>query len=166
MPRKQKTLLIGIDGFGGAGKSTLAQKIMNSFEDSTIVQMDDFYFKDHFDWQRLKMQVLQPLSENLVSKYQRYNWQTENLAEWNKIEVGGIVIVEGVYSTRSELAGFYDYKIWVETPREVRLQRGIERDGELMRKMWENVWMPEEDFYAENDLPRERADLIINGYNL
>ncbi|MDQ3634243.1 MAG: AAA family ATPase [Acidobacteriota bacterium] len=165
LPRKQKTLLIGIDGCGGAGKSTLAEKIKNTFENITIVQMDDFYFKDHFDWQRLQKQVLEPLRKNLAAEYQRSDWQTETLAEWHKIKIGGIVIVEGVYSIRSELADFYDYKIWVETPLEILLKRGIERDGEMMREKWENVWMPAEDYYVENDFPQKRADLIVNGYN-
>ena len=53
----------------------------------------------------------------------------ENLAERKRIESKSFA-----YST-DELAGFYDYKIWVETPREIRLQRGIERDGEEMRKL-------------------------------
>ncbi|MCA1622788.1 MAG: AAA family ATPase [Acidobacteria bacterium] len=163
LPRKQETLLIGIDGCGGAGKSTLARKIKETLPDVTIVQMDDFYFKDAFNWQRLKRQVLEPLSKNLPAEYQRYDWQTEMLAEWHKVETGGIVIVEGCYSTRKELSDFYDYKIWVETPREIRLARGIERDGEKARWLWEEEWMPSEDLYVENDLPRERADLIIYG---
>jgi uridine kinase len=165
LPRKQKTLLIGIDGCGGAGKSILARTIKNNLPDVTIVQMDDFYFKDDFDWQRLKLRVLEPLSKNLAAEYQRYDWQAEILAEWHKIEAGGIVIIEGIYSMRKELADFYDYKIWVDCPREIRLKRGLERDGEAMRGKWEDDWMPAEDFYVENGLPRERADLIINGYD-
>ena len=156
--------MIGIDGCGGAGKSTLANRIQNHFSDAKIVQTDDFYFKDRFDLQRLKKQVLEPLSENTEAEYQRFDWQTQMLAEWRKIEVGGTVIVEGVCAIHSELAGFYDFKIWVDCPREIRLKRGIERDGETMRETWENIWMPAEDLYVENDLPQKRADLIINGW--
>ncbi len=156
--------MIGIDGGGGAGKSTLAIQIKNKLSDATIVSMDDFYFKDHCDWQRLKKQVLEPLSKNLAAEYQRYDWQTENLAEWHRIRIGGIVIIEGVYSIRSELSDFYDYKIWVETPREIRLKRGIERDGEAMREKWEKVWMPAEDLYLKTDFPDKIADLIVTGF--
>lgn len=162
--RKQKTLLIGIDGCGGAGKSALAKQIRRNLPDAAIVEMDDFYFRNGFDWQRLKRQVLEPLSLNIAAKYQRYDWQTEKLAEWRKIEVGGTVIIEGIYSTRTELADFYDYKIWIECPREIRLARGIERDGEAMRGKWENEWMPDEDFYAITDNPKQRADLIVKSY--
>ncbi len=163
LPRKQKTLLIGIDGCGGAGKSTLARTIKDILPAVTIVKMDDFYYKDHFDWQRLKSQVFEPLSKNLTAEYQCYDWNTKTLAEWHKVKTGGTVIIEGVYSTRKELVDFYDYKIWVDCPREIRLKRGLERDGEKAREIWEKVWMPAEDFYVEIDLPREKADLILKG---
>ena len=158
-------LRIGIDGGGGAGKSTLAQAVKDNSPNITIVQMDDFYFKDRFDCQRLKKQVLEPLSRNQTAEYQRYDWRRKTLAEWRKVEAGGMLIVEGVYSTGKELADFYDYKVWVDCPREIRLKRGLERDGEKAREIWEKQWMPAEDFYIVNDSPRERADLIINGYD-
>jgi uridine kinase len=164
LPRKCETLLIGIDGYGGAGKSTLAKQLRENFPDAKIVRTDDFYFKDRFDLQRLKAQVLEPLSRNLAAVYQHFDWQTQMLGEWKKIKIGGIVIVEGVCSIHSELNEFYDFKIWIDCPREIRIERGIKRDGEAMRETWENIWMPAEDFYIENDLPRERADLVINGW--
>lgn len=40
---EQSLLIIGIDGRGGAGKSTLANKIKSNFSTVTIVHMDDFY---------------------------------------------------------------------------------------------------------------------------
>jgi hypothetical protein len=52
--------------------------------------------------------------------------------------------------------------IWIETPREMRLERGIERDGESMRPAWDR-WMAEEDAFYARDRTRERADLIVDG---
>ncbi len=177
LPRKQPTLLIGIDGCGGSGKSTLARELANFFPNTTIVEMDDFYLpsslrKDSipeeigstFDWQRLENQVLIPLSRNLSAKYQRYDWNSDSLADWRTIAPGNLVIIEGVYSTRRELSNFYDFRIWVECPREIRLARGIARDGEGMREIWEMEWMPMEDNYVEIHRPHETADLVLNGY--
>ena len=79
------------------------------------------------------------------------------------IPVGGTVIIEGTYSTRYELAAFYDFTIWVECPREKRLDRGIERDGEEMRSMWEENWMVYEDLYVDAHLPQDRVNLIVDG---
>ncbi len=42
--KKQSTLLIGIDGCGGSGKSTFADKIKEEFSNVTIVHKVDFTF--------------------------------------------------------------------------------------------------------------------------
>jgi hypothetical protein len=52
--------------------------------------------------------------------------------------------------------------IWLETPRDQRLARGISRDGEPLRPQWDR-WMAEEDAFFERDGTRDRADLIVDG---
>ena len=178
IPKKQSTLLIGIDGCGGSGKSTFTNKLKDKCSNVTIVHMDDFYLpssqiiKTHpekkpigadFDWKRVLNQVLEPIGQNKEGNYQRYDWDTDRLAEWHTVPIGGIVIIEGVYSLRKELAKKYDFTIWVDCPRELRLLRGLERDGENARDVWENNWMISEDFYIKEHKPFERADLIVNG---
>lgn len=178
IPKKQSTLIIGIDGCGGSGKSTFANKLREECPNATVVHMDDFYLPSgqiinthpekkpigaDFDWKRLLIQVLEPISIGKEGRYQRYHWETDNLAEWHTVPVGGIVIIEGVYSTRKELANKYDLKIWVDCPREIRLSRGLERDGEEARNMWENNWMISEDIYVEKHQPIESADIVVNG---
>ncbi|MBJ8153865.1 AAA family ATPase [Bacillus cereus] len=176
--KKQSTLLIGIDGCGGSGKSTFANKLKDECSNVTVVHMDDFYLPSSqliktppekkpigadFDWRRVLNQVLEPISQNKEGRYQRYDWETDDLAEWHTVPVGGIVIIEGVYSIREELSSKYDFTIWVDCPREIRLSRGLERDGEEARNMWENNWMISEDIYVEEHKPFERADIIVNG---
>ena len=43
LQRKQSTLLIGVDGCGGSGKSTFAKEIAKLSSKITIIHMDDFY---------------------------------------------------------------------------------------------------------------------------
>ncbi|HDR7671692.1 Possible uridine kinase [Bacillus cereus] len=177
---EQSLLIIGIDGCGGAGKSTLANKIKSKFSTVTIVHMDDFYLpssqiiNEHptnksigadFDWKRLLQEVLDPISNGIEGCYKRYDWETDSLAETHTVPAIGIVIIEGVYATRQELAEMYDLKIWVNCPRETRIKRGIARDGEIARDMWENNWMVAEDMYVESHKPHEFADYIIDGTN-
>lgn len=178
MPRKQETLLIGIDGCGGSGKSTLAKQLKKARSDVTLVQMDDFYLPSlqllavppeekpigaDFDWRRMLKDVLEPLSRNKEGCYQRYDWEKGELAERHTVPVGGIVAIEGVYSLRNELVDKYDYTIWVDCPRDTRLSRGLERDGEGARDKWVNNWMVSEDLYVEKHKPLERADLVVTG---
>ncbi|WP_078380752.1 uridine kinase family protein [Sutcliffiella halmapala] len=178
IPPKQATLLIGIDGCGGSGKSTLADKMRTECSNVSVVHIDDFYLPSSqivkappenksigadYDWKRVQNQVLGPISQNKEGHYQRYDWVTDELAEWHTVPIRGIVIIEGVYSIRKELSNQYDLTIWVDCPRETRLSRGLERDGEKARDKWENNWMISEDIYVEEHKPNERADLIVNG---
>lgn len=178
LPKKQATCIIGIDGCGGAGKSTFAEKLKHTYPNTTIIHMDDFYFPSSqimnispvnkqigsdFDWRRMLNQVLEPISHNQEGHYQRYDWSTDCLAEWQTVPVGGLVIVEGIYCTRNELLSKYDFTIWMDCPREIRLARGIERDGEDARDMWEHQWMVAEDMYVREQKPQERANLIVKG---
>ena len=72
------------------------------------------------------------------------------------------VTLEGVSSSSEAFRPFLTYSIWIETPRELRLRRGLERDGEEARAQWEQ-WMAEEDDYVRREKPQERADLVVPG---
>jgi uridine kinase len=177
IPRKQKTLIIGIDGGGASGKSTLAQKLQMLTEDVTVVHMDDFYktsaerdLIDHtneiganWDWRRLEIQVLSLLKNDMPCHYQIYDWERDKLDKWYTVLVGGIVIIEGCFSIRKELSHLYDILIWVDSPREFRLERGVKRDDNGNRHMWENIWLPAEDRYFKIQKPAQYADIIIDG---
>lgn len=175
-------VLVAIDGPGGAGKTTLAALLSSALDTSSldvqVVHFDDFFLPSSqrprgplsekpiggdFDWLRLRDEVLTPLRRNQAARYRRYDWDRDALAEFTELSLGGVVIVEGIYSSRRELAPFYDLRVWVECPREVRLARGVQRDGERARAQWENDWMPSEDRYILEHRPRECADVVVSG---
>jgi uridine kinase len=163
--RKQGTVLVAIDGPGGAGKSTLAALICAQVGNSHVVHLDDFASPSVPGWdqERFRRQVLRPLLAGQDACYQRWDWATDSGAEWHRAGAGSVVIVEGVSATRVELGHAWDLTVWVKTPRSVRLARGIERDGEAMQARWTDVWMPEEDAYIAAQHPEQRADLIVSG---
>jgi uridine kinase len=177
-PDPRSPFLVGIDGRGGSGKSRVAQALGHWLGDATIVAFDDFYLPSTrrveqgeaggepgsaFDWRRLREQVLEPLVAGASARYQRYDWDMDAMAEWLQIEPGGVVIIEGNYCTRPELARFYHFTVWVEAPFEVRLRRGLERDGEQARSQWLDEWMPEEDRYVAATNPMARVDVVVDG---
>lgn len=172
------TLTVGIDGTSASGKSTLADKFKELDDRITIVHMDDFYHPSEeqkninpeaigagFDWERLCTQVLSPLSHNSFGRYQRYDWDTNKMAEWHDVPTRGIVIIEGCYSIRNELRDFYDVRIWIENPKSVSHERIIqrERDGAGSSYLWETVYRPAEEKYLDVQRPWEHADIVIDG---
>jgi uridine kinase len=164
-PRERLTTIVAIDGLGGSGKSELAARLARAVGNTRVVHTDDFARPNvpGWDWQRMVKQVLAPIARNEPGRYQRYDWTVDRLAEWHELPVGGTLIVEGVSSLRSELGRYWDLAIWVSAPYELRLERGVKRDGERMRSQWADVWIPQEEEYVQAHRPVEKADVIVDG---
>ncbi len=163
-PEEMQTRIVAIDGCGGAGKSTLAAKLATILDDCSLIHTDDFASWDHpLDWYpRMITQVLEPLRQNRPTRYQKFDWQKNQLGEWETVEPCPVVLVEGVSASRVEFRPYLSFAIFVETDRELRLQRGLERDGEEALPLWQQ-WMAEEDEYLLRDRPEEYADVVISG---
>ncbi len=155
-------LIIGIDGFGGSGKSSFARQIAEAVNQSEVIAYDDLYLPadripdvmnspvgiaDAYDWQALENGVLKPFRHSKPCEYPVLDWITQGRSTRFVSSKTRVLIVEGVSCTRPELRDSYDIRIWVTAPYEVRLQRGIERDGEAMRSQWVDFWMPAEEIY-------------------
>lgn len=165
LSRPRATVLVGIDGHGGSGKSTFAARLQAHAADVTIVHIDDFGHLEGYpnpDWPRVREQVLDPLREDRPTRYQRRDWVSGELAEWHPVSAGGIVVVEGVGALRREIQALFDFRIWVEAPRALCLIRGVARDGEAMRAQWEE-WLTTEDAYLDAHQPIQSADLLVDG---
>lgn len=78
------------------------------------------------------------------------------------------MILEGVSSSRKEFRRYIGLSFFVETPVEICLKRGVERDlvtgksEEELLKIW-GEWIEEENRYMERDHPKEYADIVIDG---
>ena len=159
--------IIGIDGPSGSGKSTLARAVAAQL-DCPIVEIDDFVSWNDLAgwWPRFDAQVLSPLLDGRDARYQRRDWTGDEfgdaLGEWRAVPWHPFVVIEGVTATRREAAGRLSLAVWVEAPRELRLARGIARDGEDHRALWED-WMWREDEFFAADRTRARADLVVPG---
>lgn len=65
-------------------------------------------------------------------------------------------------SRRRKFRPYLAYSIWIETDRQLRLRRGLARDGDGAREQWRK-WMAKEDRYVESERPAEHADIVIRG---
>ena len=159
---------VAIDGPSGAGKSTFALRLARSLGDPPVVEMDDFLSWEDLTgwWPRFEHQVLRPLMRGDSAIYQQRDWEHDPrgglLSNWRTVFPGPLVILEGVSSSRRDAAGLLSFAVWVDAPYEVRLHRGVERDGESMREAWVG-WMQREDAFFSGDQGRDRADLIVDG---
>ena len=154
-------VLVGIGGHGGAGKSTLARAIPGA----QVVGTDEFWDGTEFELSRLRAEVIEPLLRGEQARYSAFSWELQQrLPEPRVVVPEGVVVVEGVCALHAMFRDAYDLRIWVDAPRELRLARGIARDGEGAREIWENQWMPSEDRYVERDDPISAADLILDGF--
>ncbi len=163
-PADMTTRVVAIDGLGGAGKTTLSRRLARALGDAPIVKTDDFASWDNPIqwWPRLLEQVLDPLSVNRPARYQRYDWDRRRLAEWHDVVPGGFVVLEGVSASRVAFRPYLCFRIWVETPEDERLRRGLARDGEAAAELWRD-WMSAEDRYVQRERPVEAADLVLSG---
>ena len=47
----------------------------------------------------------------------------------------------------------------------IAIERALKRDGEHMRALWEEDWIPVEKNYVRAQNPAARADLIVQGHS-
>ena len=162
-PPPMQCRIVAIDGPGGSGKSTLAKDVATHLG-AQVVCTDDFAsWQQPLEWwPRLIEQVLDPLSHNQPGRYQRSDWDARALAEWHDVPLAPFLVLEGVSSSRAAFAPYLALRVWVSTPRQERLRRGLERDGQDAHGLWRE-WMAREDEYINAERPQERADLVVRG---
>lgn len=180
-----ETLIIGIAGGTGSGKTTLAHKIQEAiFEHSTLVSQD-FYYKDlshlsqkerdsfnfdhpdSIDFELMRAQIEQLKKGEAISCPQ-YDFVTHTRkAEKRTIEPARVVIVEGILLFGvCELRDLFDWKIFIDTDDDIRLLRRIERDMRergrdfnSIRQQYLTTVKPMHDAFVQPS--KQHADIIV-----
>jgi uridine kinase len=165
-------ILIGIEGFSGAGKSTVATKLAQFLGRAYIIGIDDFIVKEKltdsswdagvFDRARLERQILIPSTNSQTLSYQKLLWQTSQLSEFIEIPPVDHLIIEGISAYHPDIEKYYDYKIWVETPIDVANRRGRARDGSNENAQYWELWSKNDLRYQQEHHPELAADFIIS----
>ncbi len=167
LEQRQPTLhdgrLVCIDGPAGSGKTTLAAAVAAA-TGAHVVHLDDLYEGwDGLD--RVDAQLgslLAPLASGRPGSYRRYDWHAGRFAETVVVAPSPVLVLEGVGSGWSSFAALATVLVWVEVGRDLRLRRGLDRDGEAVRDRW-LLWQDDEDRHHRLHDTRARADLLVDG---
>lgn len=151
--------LVGIGGHGASGKSTLASLI----PDAQVVSTDGFWDGSGFAIDRVRSEVIDPLLTGREARFTAWDWAAQRPGGVRSIAPTGVVVVEGVCALHRTLRDAYEVRLWVDAPVELRLERGVARDGEQARSTWRDLWIPREERYVERDRPIECAHLVVDG---
>ncbi len=170
--------LVCVDGPAGSGKTTLAAALNRSFRDelrssvSTESSVRMLHMDNVYDgWAGLEAgmdtvasAVVGPLRTGRSGCYRRYDWHRSRFAEKRLVPPCDVLLIEGVGSG-GRLGGYPDAVtclVWVAASSDVRLERGLQRDGERQREHW-LAWQRQEAAMFARERIRDRADVVVDG---
>jgi hypothetical protein len=159
--------VIAIDGRGGAGKTTLAERFRTVVPNSAIVHTDDVAWNHAcFDWGALLAQhILQPLHRGAAVDFRPDAWIAHDRPGSITVPAGADVIwVEGTGIIRDELAPWLDASVWMQGDLDEQERRLIDRDGDSPEQLAHVAnWMLEELPFLLREQPWARATMIVAG---
>jgi uridine kinase len=166
-PRCGSTRLVCIDGPAGSGKTTLAGALAEALGGAPVVHMDDLYE----GWgqalgdplaARVEAWLLVPWGAGLPGMHPRFDWALGRYAEWVTVPAAPVVILEGCASGSARIRQRSSLVVWVQAPADLRLQRGVERDGPALAPQW-RAWQAHEQAHFTADGTRAAADVVVDG---
>ncbi len=192
MDVRDAPILIALDGGSGSGKSTLASLIAEELG-AALIQNDDFFAAeisdaewesrspearaaDAIDWRRLRAEALEPLLAGKPAKWHAFDFEAgvrpdgtyAMRTDFVEREPRRVIVLEGAYSARPELADLINLSVLVDAPVDVRHQRlaarramYVGRDDEKYLDSWHARWDAAEDYYFTQVRPKSSFDLVV-----
>jgi uridine kinase len=185
-------LRVAVDGRTAAGKTTLADEVASILRGRgrpvIRTSVDGFhrprveryrrgrlspegYLEDARDWGAIRHLLLDPLGPGGDLWYRTATFDLDRdqpiVQAAVRAEPNAVVIVDGTFLQRNELANAWDFAIFVHVSESVALSRGAARDaGQLggmaaAKEMHERRYQPAFAIYDARCRPSERAHLIV-----
>lgn len=177
-------VVVAIDGIDGAGAThfadDLAMVLVATGRSVFRASLDDFhrsraerhargadspegYYRDSFDYSTFRRVLLEPFrlggSTAFVTAAFDHRRDAAIPAKWRTGPQDAILIVDGVFLLRSELAGLWNFTVWIDVPREIAEQRMIDRDGPIEDAQ---RYRGGQELYLAEANPRAAASVIID----
>ena len=183
---------VALDGVDGAGKTHLADELVGplsrggrqiiraSIDGFHFPRADrykrgresaDGYFRDSFNYEQLRSQLLDPLgpggSRRCRTATFDYRVDSPVDAPLLTADPDAILLVDGVFLQVPQLAGAWDFVVWVEAPFETTVERAVRRDTarggeeEATRAAYAVRYVPGQRMYLDSCEPKINADVIF-----
>ena len=178
-------LVVAIDGRSGSGKSTVAVAAAQAVG-AVIVPCDDFFAASvsnaewdrrtpeqraaaAIDWRRLKREAIEPLRTGRPARWFAFDFQagprkdgtyplqTTPTARAPK----PVVLLDGTYSARPELAHVLDLSVLVEAASSTREARLATREEADSLRQWHARWDLAEEYYFAHVCPPSAFDVVL-----
>lgn len=178
-------LVVAIDGRSGSGKSTLSEAVAQAV-DAAVVPCDDFYAAsvsneewdrrtpeqraaDGIDWRRLKREAIEPLRTGGPARWYAFDFLAGPRSDGTyplqptptERAPKPIVLLDGAFSARPELADVIDLTVLVEATARTRQARLEAREMQDFLAQWHARWGVAEEFYFTHVRPPSSFDLVV-----
>ncbi|WP_346892888.1 adenylyl-sulfate kinase [Clostridium sp. UBA871] len=138
--------VIGIDGLGGAGKSTIVNSLKVQLQKEKyhtyMLHIDDFIHRKHIRYDESKeewdcyyniqwrydylvKEILSPVKrgDGIYKLIELYDKENDGyIKQQVLIERGTVLLLEGIFLQRKEIRRYLDFIIYLDVPQEVRLK--------------------------------------------
>lgn len=190
--RPAHPIRVAVDGVDAAGKTTLAYELAEAvlMRGRPVIRasIDGFhrsradrhrrgphspegYYEDSFDYAALRAALLEPLGPGGSRRYRRvvFDFRTDApmTVHAEEAPADAVLLFDGVFLLRPELIAMWEYRIFVDAPFEVTLERALRRDVALfgsedaVRERYLRRYVPGQRLYLATAQPCERADAIL-----
>ena len=177
-------VVVAVDGMDGAGKThfanDLAVALTATGRSVFRASIDDFhrsqaerhargadsadgYYRDSFDYSTFRRVLLEPFrmggSTAFVTASFDHVRDLPVQSKWRTGPKDAMLVLDGIFLNRPELAGLWNYSVWLDVTREIAEKRMLDRDGPA-----ENVerYRGGQDLYLSEVNPRTAASSIID----
>ncbi|NKE60400.1 hypothetical protein FXN61_27865 [Lentzea sp. PSKA42] len=160
-----RPLLVAVDGRGGAGKSTLVERLRVIVPASEVVHTDDIAWNHAcFDWGDLMAEnVLRPLHRGEAVEFRPPAWIEHRRPGAIRVPAGADVVwVEGTGIIREDLAPWIDASIWLQGDLDEQERRLVARDGNSAAQQRHiAAWLAEELPFMLREQPWRKATIVV-----
>jgi uridine kinase len=188
---------VAVDGITASGKTTLADELAavlaTDGSDVDRLSMDgyhhprarrhrqgrdsaDGYYEDAYDFAAFSTEVLVPLGDGARRTYRPaiIDLATDRSAAnaSRTLAPDGVLVVDGSFLQRPELASHWDVVVWLAVPVEVAEARGVARDADRLggrdeaQRLFRTRYHAAGRRYVAEVGPEQRADVVVDNTDL